>query len=131
MSHDHDVPDLDLDTLFSPAFWDERYAGVDRTWSGKPNQRLVEVVSGLTPGRVLDLGAGEGGDAAWLAQQGWTVTALDASQVALDRAAGFVGDDRITWRQADLRSWTPAADLEVDLATMCFLHLPPPHHGRL
>jgi trans-aconitate methyltransferase len=131
MSHDHDVPDLDLDTLFSPGFWDERYAGVERTWSGKPNQRLVEVVSGMAPGRVLDLGAGEGGDAAWLAQQGWQVTALDASQVALDRAAGFVGDDRITWRQADLRSWTPDADLTVDLATMCFLHLPQPHHGRL
>ena len=131
MSHDHDAPDLDLDTLFSPTFWDERYGSVERTWSGRPNQRLVEVVTGMTPGRALDLGAGEGGDAAWLAQQGWQVTAVDVSQVALDRAAASVGDDRITWRQADLRSWTPAPDLEVDLATMCFLHLPHPPHGRL
>ncbi|QYG93428.1 class I SAM-dependent methyltransferase [Iamia sp. SCSIO 61187] len=131
MSHDHDAPDLDLDELFSPTFWDERYGGVERTWSGRPNQRLVEVVEGMTPGRALDLGAGEGGDAAWLAQQGWRVTALDASQVALDRAARFVADDRVTWRQADLRTWTPEPGLEVDLATMCFLHLPHPHHGRL
>ena len=133
MSHDHDAPDLpDIETLFSPGFWDERYAGVDRTWSGKPNQRLVEVVSGTTPGRALDLGAGEGGDAAWLAEQGWQVTALDASQVALDRAAGFVGSDRVTWRQADLRSWTPEPDLGTfDLVTMCYLHLPIPHHTRL
>jgi SAM-dependent methyltransferase len=129
MSHD-DLPDLD--TLFSPAFWDERYAGVERKFSGRPNQRLVEVVSDLTPGRVLDLGAGEGGDAAWLAERGWEVVALDVSQVALDRAAATVGSDRITWRQADLRTWTPEPDLgPVDLATMGYLHLPLPHQRRL
>jgi len=130
MSHDHDaLPDLG--TLFSPEFWDERYGGVERKFTGNPNVRLVEAVADLRPGRALDLGAGEGGDAAWLTQQGWDVTAMDVSQVALDRAAGLVGDDRITWRQADLRTWTPEPDLEVDLATMCYLHLPQPHHGRL
>ncbi|HEU5148982.1 MAG TPA: class I SAM-dependent methyltransferase [Iamia sp.] len=133
MSHDHDAPDLpDLDTLFSPGFWDERYAGVERKFSGNPNVRLVEVVSDLAPGRALDLGAGEGGDAAWLAARGWEVVALDVSQVALDRAAASVGDDRITWRQADLRTWTPEPGFgPFDLATACYLHLPQPHHGRL
>ncbi len=137
MSHDHahdhgSVPDVDIDTLFSPGFWDERYGGVERSWSGKPNQRLVENVSDLPAGRALDLGAGEGGDAAWLAGQGWEVTALDVSQVALDRAAGLVGDARITWRQADLRTWTPEPDLgPVDLVTMCYLHLPLEHQRRL
>ncbi|HEX7135800.1 MAG TPA: class I SAM-dependent methyltransferase, partial [Iamia sp.] len=115
MNHD-DLPDLD--TLFSPGFWDERYGGVERKFSGRPNQRLVEVVSDQAPGRVLDLGAGEGGDAAWLAERGWEVVALDVSQVALDRAATTVGSDRITWRQADLRTWTPEPDLgRFDLAT--------------
>lgn len=126
----NDLPDLE--TLFSPTFWDERYSGVDRTWSGRPNQRLVEVVADLPPGRALDLGAGEGGDAAWLAQQGWEVVALDASQVALDRAAELVASDRVTWRQADLRTWTPEADLGVfDLVTSCYLHLPLAHHAHL
>ena len=41
--------------------------------------------SALTPGRALDLGAGEGGDALWLAGQGWRVTATDVSQTACDR----------------------------------------------
>ncbi|MBI2711096.1 MAG: NAD(P)/FAD-dependent oxidoreductase [Actinobacteria bacterium] len=66
--------------------WDHRY-GADRMWSGNPNGTLVHEVSDLAPGRALDVGAGEGGDAIWLAEQGWTVTANDISQRALDRIA--------------------------------------------
>lgn len=64
--------------------WDHRYGG-DQMWSGHPNGTLVNEVSGLTPGRALDVGAGEGGDALWLAEQGWCVTASDISHRALDR----------------------------------------------
>ena len=70
-----------------PAYWDERYASADQLWSGDPNSILVEVASGRAPGRVLDVGCGEGADAVWLATQGWDVTALDISGVALERAA--------------------------------------------
>jgi thioredoxin reductase len=66
------------------ADWDHRYRG-DRMWSGNPNGTLVNEASGLTPGRALDVGAGEGGDALWLAEQGWSVTASDISQRALAR----------------------------------------------
>lgn len=66
------------------ADWDHRYAG-DQMWSGNPNGTLVNEVGGLSPGRALDVGAGEGGDALWLAEQGWKVTASDISQRALDR----------------------------------------------
>lgn len=64
--------------------WDHRYEG-DQMWSGNPNGTLVNEISGLAPGRALDVGAGEGGDALWLAEQGWSVTASDISQRALDR----------------------------------------------
>lgn len=66
--------------------WDQRYAESDRIWSGRPNQAMVAEVSDLTPGRVLDVGCGEGADAIWLAGRGWRVTALEVSRVALDRA---------------------------------------------
>ncbi len=69
------------------AEWDERYLAKDQVWSGDPNYALVTEVSGLEPGRVLDVGCGEGADAVWLAQRGWQVTALDVSTVALGRAA--------------------------------------------
>jgi thioredoxin reductase len=66
------------------ADWDHRYGG-EQMWSGNPNGTLVNEISGMTPGRALDVGAGEGGDVLWLAQQGWRVTASDISQRALDR----------------------------------------------
>jgi thioredoxin reductase len=68
------------------ADWDHRYRG-DQMWSGNPNGTLVNETSGLTPGRALDVGAGEGGDALYLAEHGWSVTASDISQLALARVA--------------------------------------------
>ena len=70
----------------SDADWDQRYLEMQQVWSGAPNGALVAEVAGFEPGRVLDVGCGEGADAVWLAARGWEVTALDVSQVALDRA---------------------------------------------
>ena len=127
MTHSHD--DLDVTTLHSAAFWDERYGSGDQIWSGRPNQRLVESVSGRAPGSALDIGCGEGADAIWLAGEGWTVTAVDVSAVALQRAArqaAAAGPDvaaRIAWRREDLREWTPEPE-SYDLVSEQFLHLP-------
>jgi thioredoxin reductase/SAM-dependent methyltransferase len=71
-------------TTAAEADWDQRYSG-EQVWSGNPNGALVAEVSGLAPGRVLDVGAGEGGDAIWLAAAGWSVTANDISGRALER----------------------------------------------
>jgi SAM-dependent methyltransferase len=68
-------------------FWDQRYAEREILWSGQPNGALVSEVQSLRQGRALDVGCGEGADALWLAERGWDVTAIDVSQVALDRAA--------------------------------------------
>ena len=69
------------------AEWDARYVERDGArWSGRPNGRLLAEVAGLTPGRALDVGCGEGADAIWLARSGWTVTAIDISDVAVSRA---------------------------------------------
>ena len=68
------------------ADWDHRYSGA-QLWSGNPNGTLVNEVAGMSAGRALDVGAGEGGDAVWLAQRGWQVTASDISRRALDRVA--------------------------------------------
>ncbi|MFG3603067.1 methyltransferase domain-containing protein [Micromonospora chersina] len=66
--------------------WDTRYASTPGlVWSAEPNRFVVESVTGLTPGAALDLAAGEGRNAVWLAEQGWRVTAVDFSPVAVAR----------------------------------------------
>jgi SAM-dependent methyltransferase len=84
--------------------WDARYSELDRVWSGEPNQTLTVETATLSPGRVLDVGCGEGADAVWLATRGWTVTALDPSGVALARAraAATAAQADVTWVQGGL-----------------------------
>lgn len=77
-------PASDADTAALADYWDRRY-GETPMWSGRPNANLVAEVQALTPGRALDVAAGEGGDAIWLAEQGWQVTANDISRRALER----------------------------------------------
>jgi SAM-dependent methyltransferase len=81
---DHDLPAPEAPR--DAAEWDELYASTAQLFSGQPNSTLISEVSGLHPGRALDVGCGEGSDAVWLASQGWEVTALEVSQVALERA---------------------------------------------
>lgn len=106
--------------------WDERYRGATLLWTERPNQLLVEQVSGVKPGRALDLATGEGRNAVWLAEQGWKVTAVDFSRVALERGAAIAqraGVD-VEWVQADLTQYRPAA-AAFDLVVILYLHLAP------
>ncbi len=66
--------------------WDRRYGGTELIWTAEPNRFVVEELGDLPAGRALDLGAGEGRNAVWLAERGWRVTAVDFSPVALDKA---------------------------------------------
>ncbi|HQZ00258.1 MAG TPA: class I SAM-dependent methyltransferase [Propionicimonas sp.] len=106
------------------SFWEERYAGKPQVWSGRVNRVLAELFADLPPGRALDLGCGEGGDAIWLAEHGWTVTAVDISTTAIERgrraATGLA--DPIDWVVADLGEWT--TNKRFDLVVSSFLQSP-------
>jgi SAM-dependent methyltransferase len=135
------------------AYWDQRYAasGGDKhehRLSGGPDPTLVEVAASLPPGRALDVAAGRGRHALWLAAHGWQVTAVDFSQVAIDegRAAELSGNGAtlrhprrevaplghaqpggatpIEWVVADATIWEPAPDQQsYDLILCAFFHL--------
>lgn len=125
MSHQHEHQDA---TPEEPVvFWENRYASAEKVWSGKVNHALVQVVSDLTPGRALDLGCGEGGDAIWLAQQGWNATGVDISDTAVARATAAaravgLGDDQIRFVAANLATWT--SEDVYELVAASFLQSP-------
>lgn len=106
------------------AAWEEHYGAKPRVWSGRVNTRLAEIAGDLPAGRALDLGCGEGADAIWLAEQGWSVLGVDVSPTALDRAredadARGVGA-RVEFDQHDLCRTFPAGTF--DLISAQFLH---------
>jgi SAM-dependent methyltransferase len=108
------------------AEWDARYRERGGTmWSGRPNGRLVAEAIGLTPGRALEIGCGEGADAIWLAQRGWTVTAIDVSEVAICRAreASDPASTSVEWICADVLE-TPFSTGWFDLVSMQYPALP-------
>ena len=106
--------------------WDQRYASDDYAYGIEPNDFLVKMIDKLPPSKVLCLGEGEGRNAVWLAEQGYHVTAVDASEVGLQKARKLAkkhGVD-ITTVHADL------SDFEIkpehwDVIVSVFCHLPP------
>lgn len=102
--------------------WDERYAASELVWSAGPNQFVADALGDLPPGRAVDLAAGEGRNAIWLARRGWAVTAVDFSRVALEKGRKVAGDTDIEWVCADATTWRP--DEPVDLVVVAYLHLP-------
>ncbi|MDQ8044428.1 MAG: class I SAM-dependent methyltransferase [Solirubrobacteraceae bacterium] len=110
------------------AWWEDRYASGATRWSGNANDLLVREVEGLAPGRALELGCGTGGDAIWLAAQGWQVVGVDIAQAALDQAAVHAAeagvDGAVTWERHDVEESFPAG--EFDLVSACYLQSPKP-----
>lgn len=104
--------------------WNSMYRESPRRWTGAANVLFAGVVADLAPGRALDLGCGEGGDAKWLASQGWQVTAVDISDEALRRAAEDAGElaARIDFQHHDLTRTFPEG--QFDLVSAQFLQSP-------
>jgi thioredoxin reductase/protein-L-isoaspartate O-methyltransferase len=121
-AHDHAAHDQQAP--HGEQAWDERYRVKPEIWSGDPNAALVTETADLQPGTALDAGAGEGGDACWLAARGWKVTAADISGVAIERAAKRASEHglAITWLHADLAKTSVPGT--YDLVTTHFLHVP-------
>jgi SAM-dependent methyltransferase len=107
--------------------WDKRYAGAEFEWSMHPNQFVAAELADLPPGRALDLAAGEGRNSVWLAERGWSVTAVDFSRVGLDKgrtlsAARGVPGGQVAWVVADLNEYEPAREA-CELVLIAYLQV--------
>jgi SAM-dependent methyltransferase len=101
-------------------------------WSGNPNGTLVNEINGLTPGRALDVGAGEGGDAVWLAEHGWSVTATDISRHALNRVGAEAGRRglRVECHHSDANALDAFETEAFDLVSAQYASIPRTPDGR-
>ncbi|MDT7799693.1 MAG: hypothetical protein QOI78_3126 [Actinomycetota bacterium] len=125
MAHTHDGP-MTVENMLKQEFWEALYQRDEhRIWSGNVNRNLRDEVTGLKPGHALDLGCGEGGDAIWLAQQGWTVDGADISTLALARAEAAAKEQgvEVRWLHRDILDWQP--EETYDLISAQYMHLPP------
>jgi SAM-dependent methyltransferase len=116
-----------------PQMWDERYGAAERVWSAGPNREVERIVAGWVPGRALDLGAGEGRHALWLAEKGWQVTAVDFSAVGIDRGRREAESRglAVDWVVEDVTGWHPPEGTAYDLALVAYLHIPEDVFSRL
>ena len=119
-AHGHRHGEIEQDPV---AFWENHYGGAGPVWSGKVNATLAAVVAELAPGRSLDLGSGEGGDALWLAQRGWQATGVDISATAVARAneaaaAAGLSENRARFVVADLATLGDRELAELGLTGM-------------
>jgi SAM-dependent methyltransferase len=109
--------------------WDERYAASDLVWSAEPNRFVAELVEPLTPGTAIDIAAGEGRNAIWMAARGWTVVATDFSEVAVERTRARAaevlgpGSGSLTAVVADATLPAPGGPAAYDLALFSYLQL--------
>jgi len=106
--------------------WNTRYSAQDLVWGAEPNRFLAEELGGVAPrGRALDIACGEGRNAIWLAKQGWRVTAVDYSGVAIERARRLSREQgvEIEWIEGDVTSFEPPPGA-FQLVVIAYLHLP-------
>ncbi|MFN8129661.1 MAG: class I SAM-dependent methyltransferase [Candidatus Nanopelagicales bacterium] len=111
--------------------WDQRYSDEERVWSAEPNVFVAQYLAGRTPGVAIDLGAGEGRNAVWLAQQGWEVTAVDFSAVGLAKARAMAREAEVELATVvdDVDSFEPTGP--VDLVLLSYLQIPDEQQRRL
>jgi SAM-dependent methyltransferase len=111
--------------------WDDRYAAAELVWSAEPNRFVEAEVGDLTPGRALDLAAGEGRNAIWLAERGWRVTAVDFSKVACEKATALATARGVQVEvvEADVTTYEPD-DAAFDLVVVAYLQTPAPDRAK-
>lgn len=101
--------------------WEERYRL--ENFDLEPTALVVATAGAVSPGRALDLACGAGRNALWLAEQGWSVTAVDGARAAIEilrnRASerGIAVDARV----ADLGNGEYRIEPSAwDLITICY-----------
>nr|WP_321270281.1 class I SAM-dependent methyltransferase [uncultured Tolumonas sp.] len=113
--------------------WDEKYSNSQFVYGSSPNDFLRENVHYFVPeGKILCIAEGEGRNAVWLAELGFKVTAVDASEVGLAKGRALAKSKGVSvhWVHADLQQYNPGTNA-WDGVVAIFAHLPPDLRSRV
>ena len=112
--------------------WNERFAAEHYIYGTEPNDFLRHHYNAIAPGKVLCLAEGEGRNAVFLAQQGYQVTAVDSSDVGLEKAQKLAADRGVTIStiHADLADFELGRE-QWDGIVSIFGHLPSKLRGKV
>ncbi len=108
-------------------FWEERYGAEEYAYGTAPNVFIADFIDRHTPpGTILFPGEGEGRNAVYAAQKGWTVDAFDYSDNACRKALQLAARRRVSvnYTVADLQ-WFHFKEDHYDAAGLAYVHLPP------
>lgn len=99
--------------------YDVGYRSVPCFWGTGPGSLVAEFAAkhSVIGWRVLDAGAGEGKNSAYLAQRGAEVTAVELSSAAIKNARRATATNGVTWIRADIR-WCPLPTASFDLVIL-------------
>jgi len=107
-------------------FWDNRYSQPTFAYGTKPNAFFKENIDTLTPGRLLLPAEGEGRNAVYAAQRGWTVDAFDFSPSAREKAGQLAREAGvfIQYTTSTIQDFTAPAS-EYNLIGLIYVHMLP------
>lgn len=131
------VPEYALapEGVATPEFWNERYVRGETGWEiGQPAQPLKDVLAQLKlpKSRVLVLGCGSGRDAAYFAENGHIVTAVDFSEQAINKArAQFENVPHLEFVQSDIFKFQPKGKFDLIFEHACYACFLPEKRRRL
>ncbi len=111
-------------------WWNEVW-GAEEEVSSAPDAVLVSEIGNLSPGRALEIACGAGANAIWLAQQGWSVTAVDYSKTAIERARALAVEKgvNIDFLVADATTYQPQGT--YDLVASFYIQLFPEQRAKM
>lgn len=111
-------------------FWNEMWAEHDDL-SRDADELLVAEVEGLKLGRALDIGCGAGGNAVWLAEHGWQVTATDFADAAIEKGKRLATKRGVQVEFVVAEATTFPPDGQYDLITSFYIQLPPGQRAKM
>ena len=107
--------------------YDAIYMKVAHPYGGGKPDPLIRLLMELVPqGSAVDLGAGDGRHTLALARHGWEVTAVDTSEVGLQKLqeyANALNQKKIQTIQADISVWEPEQEVDAMVTAFVLHHL--------